>query len=100
MKTILVGIFFIMFLNFSKQEEIKTLSASFDGYEQDVYYFSHDDNIYNFEGIEPEVLNSFDLKDESHIGKSFIISYKEKEITIDDEQIYLAWIITELKLTE
>lgn len=72
----------------------KTITAEFSGYDADFngYHFSYLDDqnegvSISFAEISEEALANFDLKSDSFIGKTFVISYDTKmiEATVDGE---------------
>ena len=70
----------------------KTVTAEFSGYDADFggYHFTYldDDNegvSISFVEISEEALASFDLKSDSFIGKTFVISYDTKMIDAEDD---------------
>ena len=73
MKTIFMGLVSIfMLVNIGFNQEIKTLTATFDGYEEGVYYFTKEEiDFYDFEKINVEVLKKFDLKSKEYQNKKF-----------------------------
>ncbi len=101
MKTILLGaISLIMLIGISQEHEIKTVTASYNGFEDGIYYFSNKDEEYTFEEISAEAQKIFDLKGDKYIGEKFKVSYKEKELIDDFEETYSIWVITKLVLIE
>lgn len=89
MKTIFMGLFSIlMFVSIENNQETKTITATFDSYEDDIYYFSKaNEEYYSFEKINKDVLKKFDLKSDKYINKKFKITYKEELQSEDDEDI-------------
>lgn len=78
MKTLLITFLtLITFFNTEKIEEIKTITATFDGYENGIYSFSDaDKEIYYFNRIEDTVSKKFDLTGLDFVGDNFKISYR------------------------
>lgn len=76
----------------------ETVTAEFSGYDADFggYHFTYldDDNegvSISFVEISEEALADFDLKSDSFIGKTFVISYDTKMIdAVDDGETYQA----------
>ncbi|CAL2078729.1 hypothetical protein [Tenacibaculum sp. 190524A02b] len=79
MKTVLLALFSIIMFTTSYGQESKILTATFDGHEDGVYYFSDNDDDYSFEKIEPEAVKAFDLKNNSFLNKTFKVAYKTEE---------------------
>jgi len=104
MKTIFLGLFsMIMFVATGQQKE-KTIIATFSGYEEGVYSFSNsDDEVFEFEKINANILKDFDLKSEKYLNKKFKITYKEETIKVEEdgnEEEYEVWTITKLELVK
>lgn len=100
----LLSIIFLFALTAStplKIQETETLKATFVEYVEDTYYFlDKDDYSVEFQQIKKEVLDSYNLKDDSLKGKTFVITYEtdtEEDEEGDDIQIN---IITGLKLMD
>jgi hypothetical protein len=74
------------------------LKLTYDGYEDGVYYFSEDDNSYEFQNIEPKVLEKYDLKSEKYVGEKFNTTYKIEIKKDDDDEEYETWTILKLEL--
>ena len=85
------------------QVQEKSITANFNGMnDQGLYEFIDlDDEIHTFDNIDKEV--DFDLDDEDYIGQSFIITWKESESKMYDEnneptgQVKIVKTITGLK---
>lgn len=78
----------------------ETLKATYDGYEDGVYYFSDDDDTYEFKNADPKVLKAYDLSSKKYEGQDFNITYEiEKKIDEDDEE-FEVWTISKLELIE
>ena len=100
MKTILLGLFsIVMFVSYGQEQKNKTVTATFNGYEDGVYFFSDsDDNNYEFEKVDPKVLKAFDLKGEDHLDKKFKVTYKVENHKDEDGEEYEIWVIVKLEL--
>lgn len=85
----------------NKQEETITIKATFDGFEEGIYYFTdEEDTSLYFETINEESIEKYNLLEEKFIGESFEITYKiETKIDEYDEE-YEALSIVKLKLIE
>lgn len=79
-----------------------TITATYDGLEVDIYYFTDDDgNTYSFQGVEDAVLKSYNLSDESLVGRNFKVIYIiKKELDGDTDDTYENYIITGLSLID
>ena len=102
MKTIFLGLISIMmFVSIGQEQTNKTVTATYDGYEDGVYTFSNGENeIYDFEKVDPEVLKKFNLKTDKYVKKKFKITYKEetfKEKDGEEEDEYEIWTIVKLE---
>lgn len=102
MKTILLGLFsIVMFVSYGQEQENKTVTATFNGYEDGIYYFSDgEDGSYEFEKVDTEVLKAFNLKSEEFIDQQFKITYKEEKYEDEDGIEYETWVIVQLELIE
>lgn len=102
MKTILLGFFSLLVLVASLQTpNIKTITATYMGYEEGVYsFYDDDDNTYEFQKVEAEVLKSFNLKSEELLEKKFKITYKVQKEESDDEEAIEIWTISKLELVK
>lgn len=100
MKTILLGLFSMVVLNsFGQEQQNKTVTAVFVGYEDGIYYFSNDeDDSYDFEKIDAKVLKTFNLNDKKYLNKKFKITYKEEKVEDENEEEYEIWVIVKLEL--
>ena len=80
MKTLFLGfISLFMFVSIHQKQETKTITATFDFYEEGVYYFSdREEDSYDFAKIEKDVLKKFDLKSYAYRDIKFKITYKEE----------------------
>lgn len=87
---------FISLLSFASSfettefQDTKTIEGVFDGHEDYGYNFisTHPDgseHMVTFQNIKEELLNQFDLKSESFIGKNFKITYQVKIKKTKDE---------------
>ena len=102
MKTILLGLFsIVMFVSYGQEQENKTVTATFNGYEDGVYYFSDgEDESYEFEEVDTEVLKAFNLKNEKFIDQKFKVTYREEKYEDEDGFEHETWVIVELELIE
>ncbi len=88
----------VIFVCSNQELEVKTITATFNSFEEEIYYFSNKDAEYTFEEVAPEALKSYDLNDDKFIGKNFKVSYTEKELLDEFEEPYSVWVITKLVL--
>ena len=101
MKTLLIAIFVIGSFSFTSIQDKTTVSAIFDGIENETYYFSDDaDTAHVFDAISDEAIKKFDLNNEKYNGQTFKITYstetimdemenKMEVLTIEDLEILL-----------
>lgn len=85
MKTKLILVLCVMSLSFfsfvTVNQETKTVVATYDGFEYDVYNFSvsggdDETDVYiSFKEISESILMEFDLKSDKLVGKNFEITY-------------------------
>ena len=103
MKALLSIVFlFVISANTSqKNQETETIKATFVEYVDDTYYFTDKDEYsVEFQQIKKEVLDTYNLKDDSQKGKTFVITYEtdtEEDEEGDDIQVN---IIIGLKLAQ
>lgn len=96
MKTFLLGFFsIVLFVSHLQEPNTKTITATYIGYDEAVYSFYDDnENNYDFQKIEPDVLKAFNLKSEDFLDKKFKITYKsEKSQDENEEQTEILTII-------
>ncbi|MFY0714880.1 hypothetical protein J1D01_14475 [Seonamhaeicola sp. NFXS20] len=102
MKTISVLLLAIISLNQSiVNQDLETLKAVFDGYEDGTYYFTDsedEEKYYSFEKIDESILKTFDLKSEKYRGKSFKVTYKIETIKDEFDEDYEVWAIVKVAL--
>ena len=103
MKTLL-SIFFLFTLtvqSLQNKQETETAEATFIEFADDTYYFTdNNDYSYEFQQINEDILNTYNLNDDSQKGKTFLITYDtdtEEDEEGDDVQIK---IIIGLKLVK
>ena len=96
MITTISCIIYIFFMSFNQD---LTIEATFDGYEEEVYYFTvNDEESYEFQDIEESILKKYDLKSDKFIGENFKITYKIVSEIDEFEDEYSTYIITNLEL--
>lgn len=67
----------IAFFNVEKQEDVKIITATFNGFENGIYTFiDTDKETHYFNRIEDSVSENFDLTGLDFVGDNFKISYK------------------------
>lgn len=101
MKIISILLFALMTMsNTIAPKQTEVLKATYDGYEDEIYYFSNEEDTYEFKNIDSKILKTFDLTSEKFEGQDFNITYKvEKTVDEDDEETEM-WIISKLELIE
>lgn len=90
-----------------QDKKTETLTGVFEGYDkEDGYSFLYkdeegNDRVIYFEKISEEALKAFNLKSETMVGKTFVITYEIKEYDEEDDdgniETYEEKIILELK---
>lgn len=85
MKPLIIALFVLTSLiNSEKQEDIKVIKATFDKYEEEIFYFTDENNItHEFNKIEDTASEKFDLTGPDFEGDNFEVSFKI--ITEEDE---------------
>lgn len=89
MKTIFITLLaFISIVGLGINQDKITIKATFDGYEDEVFYFTdEDENSYEFQKIDPTASNKYDLKDEKFNGKIFEVIYTiETDLDENDDE--------------
>jgi uncharacterized protein YabE (DUF348 family) len=105
MKTIFWGIISIMmFVSIGQEQTNKTVTATFDGYEDGIYTFSNgEEEVYDFEKIDDEVAKEFNLKTDKYINKKFKITYKSETVKTEEDGEEMEteiWTILKLELVK
>ena len=82
-------------------QETERLRATFVEYVNDTYYFTDkDDYSHEFQQIEKDVLDTYNLKDDSFKGKRFVITYHTDTAEDEEGDDIMIAIITGLKIQE
>lgn len=98
---ILITLFTLMSLVFTKNQETLNIKATYDGYEEGFYYFTDEkDNSFFFEGAETAASEKYDLIGKRFIGKTFDITYKVETTKGEYGEEYYASIIVDLLIKE
>ena len=98
MKNMIILLTLVLSLSPMVQEQ--TITATYNGFEDDTYYFSGEDgNPYEFQDVDDSVWDSFDLLDASTVDRLYKVSYTIDE-ELDDEtgDTYESYRITKLVL--
>lgn len=67
-----------------------TLTGIYIGYIEGGYVFRlENDDIIDFDQVNPKVLKAFDLKSKAYKNKSFEITYSENFDDLDDEDVVI-----------
>jgi hypothetical protein len=100
MKT-LITLFTLLSFVFVKDQETRSIKATFFGHEDGFYYFTdYNDNSFFFEGVEAAAKEKFDLTKKKFIYKKFNITYKVETTKGEYGEEYYASIIVDLVLEE
>jgi len=100
MKILSILLFSLMMMNNTTTKNTATLKATYDGYEDGIYYFSDDDDTYEFKNADPKVLKAYDLTSQKYEGQSFNITYEIQKKTDEDDEEYEEWTISKLELIQ
>jgi len=102
MKKLMILLFTIASFAFVNQQEEKlTIKATFDGFEEGIYYFTdEEDESFYFETISKEALAKYNLLKEEFIGESFEVTYKIDTKKDEYNEEYESYVIVKLKLIE
>ena len=98
----LVTFFTIISLAFGKtDQEVFTMKAVFDGFEDDTYFFTDsEDETYYIQEVTAEVTKTYDLKDIKYNGKTFNVTYETQKRIDENNEPYEVFVITKLTLVE
>lgn len=103
MKSFLIFVCFATFFSSPKsKQELCSVEAAFDGYVQGVYYFVDiEGTCYEFQGMEPQAKEKYDLANGNYEGTRFTVAYRIEVETYDDDgeaQEYENQIIVDLEI--
>ncbi len=99
MKTLFIALF--AFINISVNVTTETVEATYDGFEEETYYFSDEDEItHSFDSVSKEAASQYDLMDATYKGKKFKITYVTTTEVNEDDEEYDAHHITELEMLD
>ncbi len=99
MKTMLILFAMVTLAFTNKPEDLTTIKATFDGAEEEIYYFiDEDDNVYSFDSINENASEKYNLTEKQYIGKTFNVTYKVETKTNELEEEYESYIIVKLEL--
>ncbi|WP_222984975.1 hypothetical protein [Flagellimonas meishanensis] len=99
MKTLLITLGFALASLIN--QDVEKMVGTYDGTDNGSFFFTDDEgDTLEFEQIEEEILEKFDLTSEAFMGRNFEISYITEIISDDDEEeIYISKIVN-LKLLD
>ena len=99
MKTLLIAFFVLGSISFTSIQDKTTITATFDGIENEAYYFSDDaDTMHVFDAISEEATKKFDLTNEKYNGQSFKITYVTESIMDEMENTMEVLTIEDLEI--
>lgn len=98
----LLTFFTIISLAFAKNDqEVFTMKAVFDGFEDDTYFFTDsEDETYYIQEVSAEVTKIYDLKDIKYNGKTFNVTYETQKRLDESNEPYEVFVVTKLTLVE
>ena len=98
----LLTLFTIFSLAFAKNDqEVITMTAVFDGYEDETYFFTDsDDETYYIQEVSAEVSKIYDLQDIKYNGKTFKVTYETQKRLDENKEPYEVFVVTKLVLVE
>lgn len=100
MKTILTAVFTLILTAVTAQEQ-ETIKATFDSFEEGVYYFTDGEGFSNeFDEIDEKVLTTLDLRDSKYLGKVFMVTFVTETETDNEGEDIMVSKITGIKLVE
>lgn len=100
MKTIFLCFFMLFSTANQKVQETETVVATFNGYEDGVFFFT-DDNGYSieFQNLSPEARQQFDLTDDGLIGFLFEVTFnRDTELDEMEDEVVVNNIVGLLQL--
>lgn len=96
--TLISGFLFPFLMSYNQD---KMIEATYDGYEDGVYYFTDsNDEMREFQSVEKSVLEKFDLMSKTLENKMFLVTFKEIVEEDEGDEEYTTYSITALKLKE
>ena len=100
MKTLFIVFFALTTLiNSEKQEDVKVIKAMFDKYEDELSYFTDENNVnYEFKEIEDSASEKYDLTGLDFEGDNFVVSYKITTEEDEDGETEVFKIIVDLEM--
>jgi len=100
MKTLLIALIVLVSIAATTQDKT-TVKATFDGLENEVYYFSDNaETTHAFDAINEEANKKFDLTNEKFKGQLFNITYTTESITDDMENKIEVLTIVDLEILD
>jgi hypothetical protein len=81
----------LVFLTSIAFSQNKTVKAFYEGYDELFFFSDVEEDSYEFATVAPAVLKEFKLKDESLVGKSYLVTYSvkiEEDEDGDEMEIY------------
>ena len=102
MKKLMILLFTMASFAFVNQQEEKlTIKATFDGFEEGIYYFTdEEDNSFYFESVSKEAIEKYNLLKEEFLGEMFKVTYKIETKTDEYDEEYESYAIIKLELIE
>jgi len=102
MKTLaIILVTFTTLLGIEKVQDKITIKATFDGYQDEIYFFSDaDEGAYEFQSIDSVASKKYDLSDEKFKGKVFEVTYSTEFDIDDNDEEYTLYTILDLKLIQ
>ncbi len=101
MKTLyILFVAFVSIMAVEKNQDKITVTATYDGYEEETYHFTDIDEIsYEFQKVDSVASKKFDLQDAQYKGKKFDVTYiLETDLDENDDE-YSMYTILDLKLS-
>jgi hypothetical protein len=100
MKTLFITLFAFISLNGLQTNQDKiTVNATFDGYEDETYYFTdEEDGVYEFQKIDSVASSKYDLQNAKFKGEKFEVTYTIETDLDENDDEYSLYTILDLKL--
>jgi len=100
MKTLFISLLAIIsFVGLETNQDEITIKATFDGYEEETFYFTEEEeSSYEFQKIDPVASNKYNLQDDKFKGKKFEVTYMTETDLDENDDEYTIYTILDLKL--
>ncbi|KGK29333.1 MULTISPECIES: hypothetical protein [Cellulophaga] len=100
MKIAAISILLLITSFLKTNQDTLTVTATYEGVDDGVYYFSSEEdfNTYAFKEIEDAASSKYNMADRKLIGTDFEVTYTSEEFLDEENETYEVLTITDLKL--